>query len=193
MAEIADQVDLEETTPDPGPGNLQAEAAPEQKKGRGRPRKTAPLPEADVIPRKPKGGDKPAEPKQAETAKTAEFYARLAEGAHMSISLMTGLDLTIPAKDAQALGEAIFQVVKEYDLTFISKYAPILNLMAVTAAVEIPVIIKAQAGLNAKQAKKAEAKQVVKPQQQGIEPGTPLKIVPQAGTGGVELGQAHFS
>ena len=186
-------------TPEPeGPSSAEPAAvtpeateATEPKRGRGRPRKDS-IPEADVLPRKPKGVDKSAGKPSDAPAKNGEFYARMVEGSHLTISLLTGMDLTLPAKDAAALGEAIYQVVKEYDLSFISKYAPILNLVAVTASVEIPVMMRAQMGLAQKKAVQTETKQQIKPQGPGVEMGQPLKIVPNGMGGGTELGQSRI-
>lgn len=193
MEEVTNLAPDNQNSPEPTPENavVGEEAAAPKKRGPKGPhkKKEEALPLDSVLPRKPKGG-KEAEAKGPEIQKDATFYARLVEGTHMSLSLMTGMDLTIAPKDAEALGAAILAVVKEYDLSFISKYAPMLNLVAVTAAVEIPIMMKAQAGLKAKQARKVEAVQAVKPQGPGVEAGSPLKVMQG---GGGDLGQVYPS
>lgn len=158
---------------------VEGEPAPEPKRGRGRPRKTQ-IPEADVIPRKAKDA-KPSSKKEEEknTNQTAEFFAQQIFGIHTLASLVTGMDLMIDAKGAASMGAAVYEVVKQYDLSWLNKFTPVMNLIVTTAIVEGPVILKAQAQAKAKRAEKQEA-QVLKSPATTVEQGPPLKATPQA-------------
>lgn len=176
------------SSPDLPPADPQAEGEQippqEPKKTRGRPRKNQQIPEADVIPRKVK---EPKVGKNAEksTSQTAEFFAQQIFGMHTLASLITGMDLTIDPKGAASMGQAIYEVVKEYDLSWLNKFTPVMNLIVTTAIVEGPVILKARAQSQAKKAQKKEAQILKNPSP--LEGGEPLKVQPAAGG----LGQAQ--
>ena len=196
MEEIKDQVttDTQETpNVDPTP-QIEANEVPQPEKKKRGPKgpRTPKAPDASVIPRKGKGGEA-ASAKEEKTSKdsitkTAEFYARQVEGMHMMASMLTGLDLSIKSSEAQTLGEAIYLVVKEYDLEFISKYAPLLNLAATTLMVEVPVVMRATEAVKVRKAAQGEAKAKTKLQGPGVEVGTPLQVVSNF-PGGEGLGQ----
>ena len=129
------------------------------------------IPNGEVIPRK-KRGAKEEELKIPE-AQPAEFFAQQLFGIHQIAALMTGLPVTITEDDAKKLGDAVHGVVKQYDLTWITKFTPILNLMLVVAVVEAPVVIRGQAAMSEKRAamKPKPFKAVVA----SVENGLPIK------------------
>ncbi len=196
--EIAETLNPAPTGPsetEPQEGKAEAQEVQETKRGRGRPRKNPAIPEADVIPRKPKG-EKTAKSEKAAPAsveQSPDFYARSVSGIHMMLSLATGLDLSISDKDSATLGDAIYQVAKDSNLEFLTKYAPYINLAVTAAMIEIPIAVKAQAGLGAKKAQKEAVSQNVTPQGPGVESGKPLSLVGPVGPGGIEVGQSHVN
>ncbi len=167
--EIDENKPLEET-PEIPQTEAPAQDVTEEKPKRGRKPKDAP--DATVIPRKSK--KKKEEEKDPETPKTGEFFAQQIYGIHQLASVMTGIDLSITPESAQQLGQAVYEVVKEYDLSWMSKFSPLINLAVTAAIVEAPVIMKAQKALAQKAAIKKEQVQLKKDTAK-IESGEPLK------------------
>lgn len=129
------------------------------------------IPNGEVIPRRKKGA-KEEEVKVLET-QPAEFFANQLFGLHQIAALMTGLPVQITEEDSKKLGDAVHGVVKQYDLSWLTKFTPIFNLMIVVAVVEAPVIMKAQAVVNAK--RQASKPQPFKAVNATIEGGLPVK------------------
>lgn len=130
------------------------------------------IPNADVIPRKKRGKKEDDTPKITEP-QPAEFFAQQLYGIHQLAALMTGLPVQISEEDSKKLGDAIHGVVKQFDLSWIGKFTPIVNLAVAVTVVEAPVIMRAQAALSEKRA--ATKPQPFKVPSMVVEDGLPIK------------------
>ena len=163
---------LEETPPIVDLEKLPADETPTEKPGRGRPPKN---PDNVGIPRiKNSGGRKSKKDETPKMEKTAEFFAAQVLGIHQVLTIFTGMDLTIKPDDAASLGSAIYEVVKEHDLEWLTKFSPYINLALTVVVVETPIILKVKAAVNAKKNQSRETK-VLKQDIPKVDTGDPLR------------------
>jgi len=106
--------------------------------------------------------------------KSAEFFATQFFGMHMLASAITGLPLEVSEEGAKSVGEAIYDVVKQYDLTFITKYGALFTLATTLAMVEYPIFAKVK---NSVDAKKVVDKVKKETANVTIDVGAPLKVI----------------
>ena len=146
------------------------EEAPKPKRKR---RTKAEMPDSEVMPRKSKSKVDPKEDKN-DLNPSAEFFANQFYGLHLLATAITKIDCTITKEESQQVGQAVYDVIKEYDMTWLNKSAPILNLVVTIAMVELPVYLKVQAQLTPKKI----TQQVINEAKEEtvIESGEPLQM-----------------
>jgi len=110
---------------------------------------------------KRKGGRKPVK-----VQLTPERIARGLEGLHRVADLfLPGAAIT--RQEADLMGEAIYEVIQEYDLSWLLKYLPVINLAITVAMVEYPVFLRVKANREAAK-KQAQAPSVVQAGPKGV-------------------------
>lgn len=125
-------------------------------------------PDGEVMPRR---GKKTVDDT---VKKSAEFFASQFMGLHMLASAVTGLPLQVSEESAKSVGEAIYDVVKQYDLTFITKYGALFTLATTLGMVEYPIFLKVKNSVDAKkevQKIKKETKEIT------LDTGIPLRVL----------------
>lgn len=113
------------------------------------PRKRGKSPQpADVLPTKEgKKGEKIG------TVLTKESVVKQVFGLHQILALMTVPEAAISESDAELLGSAIYEVIKDSDLEWLAKYEKYINLAVAAAVVEVPTALRIKESLDKKKKK----------------------------------------
>jgi hypothetical protein len=132
---------------------------------------------ADVLPTKDKKGKE-----SVSSVLTKDSVVKQVFGLHEIVALLTVPEAAITESDAELLGGAIYEVIKDSDLEWLSKYEKYINLAVAAAVVEVPTAIRVKAAMDAKKKKpvitsdEGEAKKEDKIRTiNGIAAGEPLK------------------
>lgn len=126
---------------------------------------------AEVAPNTPKSKAAKADGKAKASNLTADFFAKQIYGTHELLGLFFGEEAKIDREGAVMLGEAVYEVVKEYDLEYIGKFGKWSGLITAAAIVEVPVIMRLQ-----KKASLAKAKPLTQTVSQLPNESAPLGI-----------------
>lgn len=145
------------------------------------PRKGAPEP-ANVLPKKDgSGAEKIITELNAETVSNNIF------GIHQILAMMVTPEFAIGKDEAKVLGEAVYNVIKDYNLEFLNKYSKYIDLIFAVAVVEVPVGMRVSAAIKKKKTSKkadkegseaigADSKKAVQiAKELGVAQGEPLK------------------
>lgn len=132
---------------------------------------------ADVLPTKDKNKKDNISSVLSKDSVIKQVY-----GLHQILALVTVPEAAISESDAEMLGGAIYEVIKDSDLEWLSKYEKYINLAVAAAVVEVPTAIRVKTAMDAKHKKpavKEEKKEEHKSEKikvfNGIAEGEPLK------------------
>lgn len=148
------------------------EEPPTKKRGR------KPQP-ADVLPTK----DKPNK-STVSSVLSKDSVVKQVFGIHQILALVTVPEAAISEADADLLGGAIYEVIKDSDLEWLTKYEKYINLAVAAAVVEVPTALRIKAAMAAKKKqpatkvdddKKADKKDDKTKIVNGIAAGEPMK------------------
>jgi hypothetical protein len=132
---------------------------------------------ADVLPTKDKKGKE-----TVSSVLSKDSVIKQVLGIHQILALVTVPEAAITESDAELLGSAIYEVIKDSDLEWLTKYEKYINLAVAAAVVEVPVALRVKGAMDAKKKKpvvKAESEDKKKDDKirtiNGIAEGEPLK------------------
>lgn len=131
-----------------------------------------------VIPKKKKSsGSSKKEPEVPKLELTPEILSQQVKGLHQIASMFVpGAEITEP--QAKMLGDAIYEVMKDSNLEWLTKYGKYINLAVTVAIVEFPVAMRVKAIKEQQlQEKRAQQAQMQAPQKTGVDAGQPLRVV----------------
>lgn len=119
----------------------------------------------------------------AATSLTKETVVKQVYGLHQIAALMLTPEAAISEADAELLGSAVYDVIKDSNLEWLSKYEKYINLAVAAVIVEVPTAMRVSEALKkkAKPATVAENEQPEKKQEgkirtiNGIAEGEPIK------------------
>ncbi len=117
------------------------------KKRRGR----KPTP-ADVLP------TKEGKARKVGSVLTKESVIKQIQGLHQVLALMTVPEAAISESEAQLLGEAVYEVIKDSELEWLSKYEKYINLAVAVTVVEVPTALRIKEAMDKKKKKPAVVK-----------------------------------